>query len=549
MSVTAHAVVAADVPVGEGRRPPEGVSRWSDAVLAVVVVAAAPVLLWFGRDHWFFLDEWWGLSRSESWHPSYLDGHNGHWLTLTRLQYRATFELFGLRSYLPYQLPTVLAHLGAAVLLRQVSCRCGVRGWIATAAAVAFVFFGSGYENILWGWQSNTTGSLVCGLAIFLLVDGPPAVTRRDWLALGLGIVGLMTSAAFVGIVVGVGVTILLRRGVRVAAFHTLPLAVIYGAWYASYGADSTNAPLRLTGRTLWFVGRMLWAVFDALAQGAVGVVLLVVAGIGLGSALYRAVRSRDWAEAAVPAGLCVAWLAFAGMTAVGRAEVVLTAGSYGASRYAHVGAALLLPVAALGAERLARRHALLGAVALVPLAIGLPGNLDHLENTPGAFTVGKDAVLAIAESPYLDEVPADTRPLVMGAIDVPLTTGWLSRQVDAGRVPRLDDANPVHDLTATSWIVLTQDATPDDGAGCPPLSANVPVTLQRGDRLRFAGAVSVAVTDGALASFPRRFHSNGGSVIRALAGPVDVIVRPTPGVPGRLCTQPDAELSVLAPP
>ena len=49
VSVTAHAVVAADVPVGEGRRPPEGVSRWSDAVLAAVVVAAAPVLLWFGR--------------------------------------------------------------------------------------------------------------------------------------------------------------------------------------------------------------------------------------------------------------------------------------------------------------------------------------------------------------------------------------------------------------------------------------------------------------------------------------------------------------------
>ena len=126
-------------------------------------------------------------------------------------------------------------------------------------------------------------------------------------------------------------------------------------------------------------------------------------------AALYRAVRSRDWAEAAVPAGLCVAWLAFAGMTAVGRAEVVLTAGLYGASRYAHVGAALLLPVAALGPSD-SRRHALLGAVALVPLAIGLPGNLDHLENTPGAFTVGKDAVLAIAESPYLDEVPARTR-------------------------------------------------------------------------------------------------------------------------------------------
>lgn len=538
--MTANVTVAAEAPVGEGGRAPEGASRRSDAVFAAVVVAALPVFLWFGRHHWFFLDEWWGLGRSEAWHPGYLDGHNGHWLTLTRVQYRLTFELFGLRTYLPYQLPTVVAHLGTAVLLRQVSRRCGVRAWIATAVAVAFVFFGTGYENILWGWQSNTTGSLVCGFALFLLVDGPSAVTRRDWLALGLGIVGLMTSAAFVGIVVGLGVTIVLRRGLRVAAFYTVPLATIYLAWYAAYGSESNAVPFKLTTRTLWFVGRMSWAVFDALAQGGIGVVLLALAGIGLASALSRAAQSGDWADVALPAGLTVAWLVFAGMTALGRALVPLSPNAYATSRYVHVGAALLLPVAALGAERLARRRALLGALALVPLAIGLPGNVDRMANTPAAFTGGKDTILAIAHSRYLDDVPPDTMPLrIGGGLEMPVTADWLSRQVDAGRVPEPDGADPVRDLTATSQIVLTQDAGPTDVVGCPPLSADVPVTLHRGDQLPFDGALSVFVTDRAHTAFPRSFHSRDGPVIRTLAGPVDVIIRPTPGVPTRLCTPP----------
>jgi hypothetical protein len=80
-----------------------------------------------------------------------------------------------------------LAHVGTAVLLRMVMMRLGVRGWIATAAALAFLFFGWGRENIVFGFQVSLTGSVLCGLALFLLAEGPRSVTRRDWLALGVG--------------------------------------------------------------------------------------------------------------------------------------------------------------------------------------------------------------------------------------------------------------------------------------------------------------------------------------------------------------------------
>ena len=58
------------------------------------------------------------------------------------------------------------------------------------------------------------------------------------------------------------------------------------------------------------------WAVFDALAQGA-GCGPAGRGGDRAGQRARLGGAGRDWAEAAVPAGLCVAWLAFAGMTAV----------------------------------------------------------------------------------------------------------------------------------------------------------------------------------------------------------------------------------------
>ncbi len=208
--------LADDHPPADVARPPVADGRWSARVFAVAVVVALPLLLWFGRHHWFFLDEWTILGADGTSHVGYLDGQNGHWITLLRLDYRLNFELWGLHSYLPYQIPAVLGHLASAVLLRQVCRRVGARGWIATATALAFLFFGTGRENITLGFQVSLTGSLICGFALFLLADGPKKVITRDWLVLGIGVVGLMTSSVFVAIVVGFGVTTLLRRGVRV---------------------------------------------------------------------------------------------------------------------------------------------------------------------------------------------------------------------------------------------------------------------------------------------------------------------------------------------
>jgi hypothetical protein len=517
---------AAGAPVADG--------RWSARVFAVAVVAALPLLLWFGRHHWFFLDEWSILAADGVSEHGYLDGHNGHWITLLRLDYRLNFELWGLRSYLPYQVPAVLGHLASAVLLRQVCRRLGARGWIATATALAFLFFGTGHENMTLGFQISLTGSLICGFALFLLTDGPEAVTRRDWFALAIAVVGLMTSGVFVAILVGFGITTLLRRGVRVAAFYAVPLGAIYLAWYIAYGRDSAF-PARFTGQTVRFFRRLLWGVFDSLAQnGVVGALLLAVAVIGFAAALRRARRFHDWGAASVPIGLCVAWLTFAGVTALTRER---TAAFAIGGRLLHVGAALVLPLVAAGAEELARRRLVLGAAALVPLAIGAPGNIDRLSETSIFSRTAPQLAYAIAHSPFVDDVPGDLRPLQDSGFHPPATAEWLARQAAAGHIPQPDEPVPLQlELTATSRLVLRQDVADSAQPACPALDGPLNLSLREGDEVPFVGALQVTLTDGEHGSLPRRFLAFEPSVIRAEAGPMDVVVRSVPDAPASVC-------------
>ena len=50
-------------------------------------------------------------------------------------------------------------------------------------------------------------------------------------------------------------------------------------------------------------------------------------------------------------------------------------------------------------------------------------------------------------------------------------------------------------------------------------------VTLDAGDEIHFDGVVQVTVVDGDEAARPRPFASGDRAAVRALAGPVDVVV------------------------
>jgi hypothetical protein len=504
--------------------------RWSARLFGVAAVVALPLWLWFGRHRWFIPDEWWSLMQDGLTGPGYLDVHNGHWITVVRFDYRLNFQLWGLRSYLPYQIPAVLAHVGAAVLLRQVIRRLGVRGWIATGVALAFLFFGSGRDNITLGFQVSMTASVVCGLALFLLADGPRSVTGRDWLALGIGLVGLMTSSVFLALLVGVAITTLMRRGARMAAFYAIPLGAIYTAWYLAYGREgATRGPVN--DDVIRYAGRMFRATFDALGRGAVGAVLVAVAGFGLGAAIHRVWRSGTRVGAAPLLGFAAGWALFAGMAALTRAHDFPQ--TYKSDRYLHVGAALLLPLVAAGAEQLARRRTLLGAAALVPLAVGLPANLERLTHQDPPRDV-RQWVFVAAHSPLVNDLPPDTQlhPFVFGPVNI----GWLAREAAAGRIPEPDAADPVVVLDVESSLLLAQEYAAIAPRTCPPLNLPLRLTLRSGDQIGFTGAISLTTTDGTHESHPGTFSSRDGTVIEAQAGPIDVVVRSANGQPSTVC-------------
>ena len=223
------------------------------------------------RPMWFYLDEWDFLANRTGGNLDDLfRAHNEHWVTLPVLVYRAMWSIFGINTYRPYQLLIVLMHLGAALLVRTVMRRVGVRPWTATVVAGAFVFFGSGYQNIVLPFQITLVGSLVFGLVHLLLAthDGP--LDRRDWFGLAAGLAGLMCSGVGVSMVVAVGFAVLLARGWRLALLHTVPLAAVYLLWYRWIGHVGYNGYRARPGQVVSFVRSLVAASFRAMGHGGV---------------------------------------------------------------------------------------------------------------------------------------------------------------------------------------------------------------------------------------------------------------------------------------
>ena len=164
------------------------------AFVAAILVAV-PVLFHAGRHQWFFLDEFDFLAgRDLRDVPDLFRPHNEHWTTPPIVIYRILFWLVGLRSYTPYLALAITAHLASAGLLRVVVRRSGVDPWLATAAIIPWVFFGTGNENILWGFQVTLGTSLLLGLVHVLAADHDGPVGRRDLLGLGAGLLAIMSS-------------------------------------------------------------------------------------------------------------------------------------------------------------------------------------------------------------------------------------------------------------------------------------------------------------------------------------------------------------------
>ena len=96
---------------------PQWIDRGATSALVTFVLlelAALPLILVLARDRWFYSDDFdFLVTRRAGDIGDLLRPINGHWSTLPILAYRLLWSLFGLHSYLPYQVTVVVTHLVA----------------------------------------------------------------------------------------------------------------------------------------------------------------------------------------------------------------------------------------------------------------------------------------------------------------------------------------------------------------------------------------------------------------------------------------------------
>jgi hypothetical protein len=521
------------------------------ALVAFVLFALAmvPLLVHWGDKWWFWADDWDFLATRTGGNLGDLfRAHYQHWVTLPVLAYRLLWVLFGIRTYVPYQLLVVALHLTAAGLLRAVMRRAGVRPWMATLVAGVFVLFGAGAENIVVAFQITFVGALVFGLAQLLLADHDGPVGARDALALLAGLAGLMCSGVAIGMVLIVGLAMLVRRGWRVALLQTVPLAVAYAVWalVSPEGQGASGYRSQTLLQVVKFVGFGIGSAFGRLAQVPfLGFVLVALLGAGLVIAIraggLRAVRGPLAIPLALLAGAFL-FLLVTGLVRSGQAAAL--AGTRGTgperarqSRYVYLVAALALPALAIAADALARRRRALTIPIVVLLLLGVPGNVDDLRTYANLSSIDRAQfrreVLAAPRVPLAARLPRTLKPAPTASF-YGLTLGWLVDSLPSGRIPSPGTLTPTQQSTLELRLALQRALVPTHDR-CRTLSATERLSLAAFHKLTLrSGTASITYvpTDGA-PSVPLLFRP--GTSYVAAAGPLPLEIEPGQP-PARLC-------------
>jgi hypothetical protein len=512
--------------------------RHAQVAFGVVEVVAVPLLLYWGRKGWFGGDDWdFFVSRKAGDLGDLMRPHNVHWVTIPVLLYRGAWALVGLRSYVVYLVPVVVAHLAIALMLRTVMRRCGCSPWIATFTAGSFVFFGAARGDIVVAFQITLLGSVAFGLAQLLLADHVGPLNRWDVLGVAAGLAALMCSGVGVTMAIVVGLATLLRRGWRVAMFHAAPLGFAYVVWTRAAPKAGFQAQIKTnTGLVGKFVLVGFEETFGRLGH-VPGVGALIAITLATGIVLIarhdsvHGLRMRY----ATPAALLVGAAAFLIIAGLGRSGVwVLPNGeTFSGSidhlnfgRYFYVVTALMLPAIALSADAIIRRWSNLKVAVIAVLLVGVPGNLMQFakfDAGPLAAPVRR-MILETPRLPFSEPLPRSFRPQpVIAAL---VTVGWLRDALRSGRLPETDP-HLTRVQTANMMLNLAVQPAPTPlRHGCELLTNPTVRVFNKGDVLGVTrGSATIVLLDRAGRSRPRDLRRGGTWTV--IAGPLRLRLRP----------------------
>ncbi|MDP9337111.1 MAG: hypothetical protein M3Q30_27875 [Actinomycetota bacterium] len=516
----------------------------------LIEAAALPVLLYWARNTWFWVDDWDFLAHRNAGNVGDLfRPHTQHWTTLPMLTYRLLWSLFGLR-YTPYLVVLLVVHLAVAALLREVMLRAGVRRWLATVAASLFIFFGAGSYDILFAFQVIFVGSLFFGLVQLLLVDHDGPFGKRDVCGIAAGLAAIMCSGVGAAMVFTVGIAAWLRRGWRIALAETAPPAVAYLIWFAAIGSKESSYIARPSvTQIMKFVAVGFGAAVGAVAHLDGLGWLLGVALVGGLALSFKQLGRGLFQRAAGPIALLVGSFVLLFETALARVGVIQVKSVQGLipngpdaarlSRYVYLIAAMVLPSIALATEILLRRSRA-AAVIVGVLVVGAVGNANGLAHRAAnhQFTdATRHAVLAAPYIPLAQELPRSVEPARFGFIGNDVDLGWLIDRSHEGRIPKPHDLSARDLADETLRLALTPSQSP--ARNCRAIRQPARVVLQRGERITLKRGVA-ALQYAAPQQAPSRPMNFNSGTFTALAGPLSLRVIPAsrqPTQPVVLCT------------
>ncbi|HEX8977167.1 MAG TPA: hypothetical protein VF781_11685 [Solirubrobacteraceae bacterium] len=330
------------------------VHRWvCGFALAALLLLGALVLEHLTSGLTFWADEWeWILHRRGSSLATYLAPHNPHLSLVPIAIYKALFAIVGLRHYWPYRALLIADQL-LCVTLVFIYARRRVGAYVAVLAAAMIMFFGPGWQDLLWTFQIGWLTPVAAGVGALLLLDRRDR--RGDIGACALLIVGLASAGPALAVAVGVLVDVIQRRRPRDLWIPGVPIA-LYALWAVFY--ETSSLDIHAVPRLPAFVLHAAAGVFSSLAGVAAinvstgngafisrGIPILIIA-VALG--VWRLVRLRRIPARVVT--LAVIPLAFWVITGASRAYIAVNGMVFSfpsnASRYLYIGAVFVVLLA-----------------------------------------------------------------------------------------------------------------------------------------------------------------------------------------------------------
>jgi hypothetical protein len=405
------------------------------------LVLSFGVIIWLGRDQWFFGDDWAILVRR-------LDGsvmlpHVGHWNLIPAVVFQRMRDWLGLGSYLPFLLLVVIAHLAMCHLIWRVLRRVGVNDWVATMLSILMMLFGGGAENIFWAFQFGFVGAIALGLAVLLLLNRARLSAATMVGIVALSIFAPMFSGTAIPVLVGAAIVGWVRHGFWRVALLLLPTLVSYLTWFILVavehptGVGGISSVGDLPHAALYSVSMFGGGLGRALPWIGLGLIPAVAVGVW-----FTSTARRGLAQAAAPAyALVIGSIVFVALTTYSRVGFGLSGAS--AERYAYVILVLLLPAIGIMLSWVVERTTSLSVITMIVLA-GLIGfNVTTLVS--GAATqarreqASKNRVMKVLDTEVAN--PGDT-----ALLDAPADPTWSpdARGSDLLRLYR-DGELPLH--------------------------------------------------------------------------------------------------------